>query len=97
MAFAMIVEFKAAPGCADELRRELLALVAPTRLEAGCTRYDLHVAEDEADLFVFYEPWASRDAHKAHDQSPHVNHFRTVKARLCAGEIRKLMLLHVEP
>ena len=69
MSFAMIVEFHAAAGCREELRRELLLLVPPTRAEAGCTRYDLHADESEPDCFVFYETWASKAAHAAHDGS----------------------------
>ena len=42
-ALAMVVEFRAAPGKVDELRAALLGIVGPSRAEAGCLRYDLHV------------------------------------------------------
>ena len=49
----MVVEFRAVPGKAHELRAELLGLVGPTRAEDGCLRYDLHVSREEPDVFAF--------------------------------------------
>lgn len=96
MAFAMIVEFTGVPESKDELQRELLALVGPTRKEEGCICYDLHVDEDDSSLFFFYEKWASKAAHAAHDKSAHVAHIRSVLPKLTTG-VRMLFLRHVEP
>ncbi len=94
---AMIVEFTAAPGKREELRRELLALVTPTRAEEGCRLYDLHEDKENPDCFAFYEVWRSVAAHAAHDQTPHVNHIRKVLPELVASKPRKVLLRKLEP
>ena len=98
MAFAMIVEFTGidTPEKKAELHRELLALVGPTRKEAGCLCYDLHVDENDDSLFFFYERWASKEAHAAHDKTAHVTHIKAVLPNLTTG-VRMLFLKHVEP
>jgi quinol monooxygenase YgiN len=69
---AMVVEFRALPGREADLRSDLLALVAPTRAEDGCLRYDLHDDPQDPARFAFYEVWASPDHHRAHDATDHV-------------------------
>ena len=98
MPFSMIVEFTAAPGKQDELRRELLKLVAPTRAEEGCIKYDLHQDESNSNLFVFFEIWSSKAQHAAHDESTHVAHIRSVLPSLLEGSsvVRKLFLQQIE-
>jgi quinol monooxygenase YgiN len=64
----VIAQIKAKPGQEDQLRKELLSLVAPSRKDAGCINYDLHQATDNPALFVFHENWTSEahlDAHLA--------------------------------
>jgi quinol monooxygenase YgiN len=94
---AMVVEFRAVPGREADLRQALLAMVTPTRAEDGCVRYDLHVDEGDPAVFAFYEVWASRDHHAAHDRSPHVGAFRDVRDDLLAEPARVLRLARVEP
>lgn len=93
---AMVVEFRAAPGRADELRAALLAIVGPSRAEDGCLRYDLHVDREDPDVLAFYEVWASVEAHRAHDRTPHIEHVRSVLPDLVA-ERRVLRLTPIEP
>ncbi len=69
---AMVVEFRALPGREADLRSALLALVAPTRAEDGCLRYDLHDDPEDPARFAFYEVWASPAHHRAHDATDHV-------------------------
>jgi quinol monooxygenase YgiN len=61
----------AQPGSEAELTEVLQGLVAPTRLETGCVRYDLHRDAADPAVLVFLETWASREAHKAHMATPH--------------------------
>jgi quinol monooxygenase YgiN len=53
------VRVAAKEGCEAEVRRELLALVAPTRALAGCLECELHEMPDEPTLFLLRERWAS--------------------------------------
>jgi len=70
----LVVTFQARPGKEADLRAMLLGLLAPTRKEAGCINYDLHVVPDDPARFLFYENWTSKVHHGAHDQTPHIRH-----------------------
>jgi quinol monooxygenase YgiN len=72
----LTVTFQARPGKKSELRAALAGLLVPTRAEAGCINYDLHAAPDNPSKFLFYENWASKAHHEAHDRTPHVQNLR---------------------
>jgi len=57
--------------CIDEVRRELLGLVPPTRDEAGCISYTLHQDNDDPAVFIFHETWESEEALARHMGTPH--------------------------
>jgi len=58
------------PDRAEGLRDSLMALVRPTRAEAGCLAYDLY---EEADgSLVLFETWRSPAELAAHQQQPAV-------------------------
>jgi quinol monooxygenase YgiN len=67
---------KAKAGKEDELRRDLSALVEPSRNENGNIRYDLFEDQDEPGRFVFVEEWLSIETRTKHYQhGPHIQHF----------------------
>jgi len=74
--FTAIATLIAKPGQQHALEQHLRALLAPTRVEAGCGQYDLH--QDLANPLAFYmiEQWSSDEALQAHDASVHVQNFR---------------------
>jgi quinol monooxygenase YgiN len=84
----VVAEMKAKPGLAAELRRRTVALIEPTRREAGCLQYDLHECEAEPERFLFYEIWASRAAWEAHLQQPHLVEFLGRAADCLAEPVR---------
>ena len=53
------VRIAAKEGSEPEVRRELLALLAPTRALAGCMECELHEMPDEPTLFLLRERWHS--------------------------------------
>jgi quinol monooxygenase YgiN len=67
--------FKAKPGQRDTLGARLLKLVAPTRQEAGCLRYDIFRSKDDPDAWFVYEDWRSAADFGAHMQTPYVQAF----------------------
>ncbi len=69
----VVATFQAKPGKEIELKKALLTLPGPTRLEAGCINYDLHVSSTDAGKFLFYENWTSKELLDAHLQSPHIH------------------------
>ena len=94
---ALVVEFRAAPGRADDLRAALLELTVATRAEDGCLRYDLHVDVVDPDVLVFYEVWASPAAHAAHDATAHVTSFVARIPELTVEAPRMRRLRRIEP
>src|SRR5579885_2567062 len=59
-AVTLIVVLRAREGQELLLEAELRALVAPTRREEGCIRYDLFRSLDAPNAFLLHEVWASR-------------------------------------
>lgn len=70
-AVTLIVMLHAKPGQEPLLQAELAALIRPTRKEEGCLAYELHRSDTVPGDFLFFEIWASRDAHTAHTRTPH--------------------------
>ncbi|MEF2230738.1 MAG: putative quinol monooxygenase [Pseudodesulfovibrio sp.] len=71
-------------GREADLERELAAVVAEVRREAGCLRYDLHRAGDGLRFF-FYEIWESPAHLEAHAGSAHMAAMRRATADMAAG------------
>ena len=65
----------AGEGFEAEIERELLALIAPSRAEEGCIKYELHRNTDDASLFMFHEIWASREDLDRHMSQPSMDAF----------------------
>jgi quinol monooxygenase YgiN len=84
----LVVTFQARPGKEAELRKILLGLLAPTRKEAGCINYDLHIAPDDPAKFLFYENWTSQAHLDAHVQTPHVQYLQSRAGELCAEPLK---------
>ncbi len=84
----VVAEMVAKPGNEEQLKRELLALIEPTRKEDGCIQYDLHQGDSDAARFVFYENWESREHLDRHLASPHLKAFSGVAAELLLEPMR---------
>jgi quinol monooxygenase YgiN len=84
----LAVTFQARPGKESELRETLLGLLAPTRAEAGCVNYDLHIAPDDPSKFLFYENWKSQAHLEAHAQTPHIQNLQARMNEFCAEPLK---------
>ena len=71
-AVTVVVRIRAKEGREAEVRRALLALLAPTRAERGCLNHDLHEMPDEPTLFLVHETWASDADLDRHLMEDHV-------------------------
>jgi len=72
----VVVGLKARAGKEEALRRDLAALVGPSRSEDGNVRYDLFEDQSAPGRFVFVEEWASVEARNLHhEHGPHILHF----------------------
>lgn len=72
---SVVAQVKAKPGKEDALRSALLAMVAPSRLDAGCLGYDLHESPEAPGQFMFYENWESKELLDNHLKQPHLTAF----------------------
>jgi quinol monooxygenase YgiN len=68
----IIARIKAKPGMEQRMQQDLLALLAPTRSEAGCIIFDLLIDINDPTVFVLYENWESKAALDAHFEQPYV-------------------------
>jgi quinol monooxygenase YgiN len=59
-------------GKEEELKRELLALSAPTRAESGNITYDLYQSPQKKNEFLRFEVWRNPAALEEHKQTPHI-------------------------
>ena len=80
----VVATFEARPGKEAELRAALIGLVAPTRKEAGCINYDLHISTESPAKFLFYENWTGKAALDAHMLTPHIQALLPRVGELCA-------------
>ncbi len=69
---SVVARLRAKPGMEDQVKQELMGLVAPSRSDNGCINYDLHQSVEDPCLFVFYENWESKADLDAHLGMPHV-------------------------
>ncbi|MBP2983915.1 putative quinol monooxygenase, partial [Acinetobacter baumannii] len=64
-AVYLVVGLRAKPEKIDQVRSDLIEVVAPSRKESGCS------------LFIFYEHWASeKDQEHHHNFGPHIQNFQ---------------------
>jgi quinol monooxygenase YgiN len=77
--------------CVEAVKAELLKLVAPTRLEAGCLEYTLHQDIDDPCLFIFYETWENEAALADHMNSPHFRaYINAVEGMIAEKAVRRM-------
>lgn len=72
---SVVARVKAKAGKENDLRSALLAMVPPSRRDAGCVGYELHESPEAPGQFMFYENWESREALDSHLQQPHLTAF----------------------
>jgi quinol monooxygenase YgiN len=83
----IIARVKAKPGQEARLLRELKAMLAPTRAEAGCLSYDLHQSQSDPGLFALYENWVSQAALDAHFETPYLKAIFKLVPELVEGPL----------
>lgn len=84
MALTILAQITARSGKEAQLRHALEQLVGPTRAEAGCLQYDLHIDNETPGFFVFYETWESAAHLEAHSKSPHISAYRAASSEAVA-------------
>ena len=79
----------------ETLLSVLRELVAGSRKEAGCRRYDVMQREDNELSFMVFETWASAQAIEEHNATPHfkklVDFLNTHPAKLTINKYTQLI------
>lgn len=76
----VIATLKIAPGSEQEVLKAAEKVIAATRQEPGCDRYDLHADVSDPTTLVFVEEWASRTDLDLHFERPHMAEWRAASA-----------------
>ncbi|MCK5564128.1 MAG: antibiotic biosynthesis monooxygenase [Planctomycetes bacterium] len=84
---ALIAKVRAKEGQTKALAAELTSMIEPTRAEAGCIKYDLHVSADDEALFMFYEIWRSKEDLDLHLETPHLQGLLSKMGTLVEGDL----------
>ena len=84
----LIAELPARAGRVEALVALAQPLIAASRAEPGCIRYQLHRALDDPSLLLFVETWQSREAFDRHMQTPYLQAFAGAAPEHLAGDMR---------
>ena len=84
----LIAFLKGKPEKRDELAGRCCAISwKPTRAEAGCVEYHLHISDTDPNLFFFYENWMTRKDLDEHLEMPYLKSFFDRRMDLLEKEV----------
>ena len=93
MSTTIIARFQPRPGAAADVERILRGMIAPTRAEPGCQRYDLYRAgSPETAGYCLIERYADDVAIQAHRETAHYKAYRAAITDLLAQPIDVALL-----
>ncbi|MEN6437247.1 MAG: putative quinol monooxygenase [Syntrophobacter sp.] len=90
----VVARFTAKTGMEEEMKKELLKLIAPSRSDDGCVNYDLHQGIENPAVFIFHENWQTREHLSRHSVMPHLQAFRA-KVKDMLAEAPEVTLLEM--
>ncbi|MGF6177654.1 putative quinol monooxygenase [Ensifer sp. 4252] len=82
-----VAYFTAKPGRSQDLGDELLQLVASSRREEGCLRYEIHQSKDVTDVWMVIEDWRHASDFKLHMSADYVQAFVEKVPDLCVEDV----------
>lgn len=82
-----VVYFTAKPRRSQDLGEELLQLVALSRKEEGCLRYEIHQCNDVPDVWMVLEDWRHASDFKLHMSTDYVQAFMVKVPDLCVDDV----------
>ncbi|QSR43592.1 antibiotic biosynthesis monooxygenase [Aeromonas dhakensis] len=92
-----IAVLKARTGMREQLRRELLKLIAPTRREPGNLDYVLFELQEEPGTFYMREAFVNQAALDSHCQTDYFQAFAAEAEALLAEPLRLIFMEEVSP
>jgi quinol monooxygenase YgiN len=94
-AVVVLAAFRPLEGRADDVHEVLAWMVANTRAEAGCERYDLYRAP-EGGSFHLIERYTDAAALEAHRAAPYFSEYRRRIADLLERPVEAVVLTAVD-
>lgn len=82
-----VAYFIAKLGRSQDLGAELLRLVAPSRNEEGCLRYEIHQSNDVPDVWMVLEDWRHASDFTLHMSTYYVQAFMAKVPDLCVEDM----------
>lgn len=89
----VIADVSIRAGSLDAFLAAARDVIAATRSEPGCIRYDLTQDVENRQQVTFVEEWQSREALAAHFETDHMAKWRVASAPFVVG--RSVKVLHV--
>jgi quinol monooxygenase YgiN len=80
----LIARLKVMPDKIEQTRSAALAIVEPSRNEAGCLNYDIHQSIEDETVFLWHETWANKAAIDEHFATPFFQEFFAVVGEVAA-------------
>jgi quinol monooxygenase YgiN len=94
MSITIVAHIHAKSGQEDLVRDSLNTLVAETRKEPGCLKYDLHSDSKDPTHFVMLESWQNAEAIKSHMGAPHMaENYARIKDAVTKTAIHQINLI----
>jgi quinol monooxygenase YgiN len=88
LSLHVFVRFDSRPGRAEQLSKELRALLEPTRAEPGCLDIHLYEEKSTSGAFFIHSSWKDDAAFDAHPQFPHMKRFLGVVGDLVTNPVK---------
>ena len=90
-ALTCIAKIVAVAGAEEQVKTALMGLIEPTRKEAGCINYDMHIDNENPAVFIFHETWRSEADLNTHSESQHMAAcFGAITDLLAEVDVRRL-------
>jgi quinol monooxygenase YgiN len=95
----VLARHRARPETVDDVRQILLSLIAPSRAEPGCLKYELLQNADDPTDFTFVETFASDEALKEHAVAPYITNLAAKLEGLVArpAEVSRYRAIAADP
>ena len=71
----------------EQVRDELIKMIAPTRYEPGCLEYRLHQDKQDPTVFIFYENWENLSCLEQHLNSAHFQRYVAAVENLISEKV----------
>jgi quinol monooxygenase YgiN len=82
------VRFDGKAGRVEELRRELLSILDPTRAEPGCVDIHLYEGKNAPGTFFIHSRWEDDATIDTHLQLPHMKRFQALLDDLVVNTVK---------